>query len=133
MLRSRSRLPRSASALAGRPAGPQSRPCPPRRKELAMSVTNAAIADAVSRTVAIAGLAAIALIHVLLLPDAFSETFYLGMLFSGAVVAAVLVAATLTRGSDRSAWTATAALPALILLGYLFSRTTGLPDATDDV
>jgi hypothetical protein len=102
-------------------------------RSLAMPVTHAAIDDAVSRTVAIAGLMGVAVIHVLQLPDAFSETFYLGLLFVGAVVGAVLVAAALTRMSSRDVWTAAAALPALILLGYLLSRTTGLPDATNDV
>jgi hypothetical protein len=98
-----------------------------------MPIIHDAIDDAISRTVAIAGLGAIALIHVLQLPAAFSETFYLGLLFVGAIVAAVALAATLTRVSGERAWTATAALPALILLGYVLSRTTGLPDATNDV
>ena len=98
-----------------------------------MPVTPAAIDDAVSRTVAIAGLAGVALIHVLQLPDAFSETFYLGLLFAGAAVASLLVATALTRATGRGVWTAAVALPALILLGYLLSRTTGLPGATDDV
>jgi hypothetical protein len=102
-------------------------------RSFAMPVTHAAIDDAVSRTATIAGLTGVALIHVLQLPDAFSETFYLGLLFVGAVVAAVLVAAALTRTSGRRVWTAAFALPALILLGYLLSRTTGLPDATNDV
>ena len=98
-----------------------------------MPVTPAAIDDAVSRTVAIAGLVGVAAIHVLQLPDAFSETFYLGMLFIGAAVASLLVATALTRTSGHGVWTAAVALPALILLGYLLSRTSGLPDATNDV
>jgi hypothetical protein len=98
-----------------------------------MPVTPAAIDDAVSRTVAIAGLAGVALIHVLQLPDAFSETFYLGLLFVGAAVASLLVATALTRATGRGVWTAAVALPALILLGYVLSRTSGLPGATDDV
>ena len=98
-----------------------------------MPVTTPAIDDAISRTVAVIGLAGIALIHVLQLPGAFSDTFYLGLLFIGAIVAAVALAAALTLASDGGLWTATAALPALILLGYVLSRTTGLPDATNDV
>lgn len=98
-----------------------------------MPLRNAAVDDAVSRTVAIIGLAGIALIHVLQSPEAFEETFYLGLLFIGAIVVAIALAAALALGSDRGVWTATAALPALILLGYVLSRTTGLPDATYDV
>jgi hypothetical protein len=99
----------------------------------AMPITNHAIDDAISRTTAIAGLGGIGLIHVLQLPGAFSETPYLGLLFIGAIVAALALAATLTRVSERGVWMATAALPGLILLGYVLSRTTGLPDATNDV
>lgn len=99
----------------------------------AMPIADAAVDDAVSRTIAVVGLAGIALIHILQLPDAFSETFYLGLLFVGAVVASVALSAALTRTSDRRAWMAAAVLPAVILLGYLLSRTTGLPDATNDV
>ena len=98
-----------------------------------MPVTHAAIDDAVSRTVAIAGLVGVALIHGLQVPDAFADAFYLGMLFAGAAAAAVLVAVALTRTSARGVWAAALALPALILIGYLFSRITGLPGATDDV
>jgi hypothetical protein len=102
-------------------------------RSLAMPVKHAAVDDAVSRTAAIAGLAGVALIHVLQVPDAFSDALYLGLLFVGAVVAAVVVAAALSRTSDQRVWTAACALAALVLLGYLLSRTTGLPGATDDV
>ena len=98
-----------------------------------MPATTAAINDTVGRSVAISGLTGIAVIHVLQAPEAFDETFYLGLLFIGAVVIAVALSAALTIGSDTGVWTATAVLPALILLGYLLSRTTGLPGATDDV
>jgi FtsH-binding integral membrane protein len=98
-----------------------------------MPVTTAALNDTVGRSVAITGLTGIAVIHVLQAPEAFDETFYLGLLFVGAVVISVALAAALTLGSDTGVWTATAVLPALILLGYVLSRTSGLPDATDDV
>ncbi len=93
----------------------------------------AAIHDTVGRLVAIAGLAGIALIHVLESPDAFAETTYLGILFVCAIVAALGIAATLTRTSDSRAWWAAGGLAALILLCYVLSRTSGLPDATLDV
>jgi hypothetical protein len=92
-----------------------------------------AVNDAISRTIAIGGLGGIALIHVLQAPAAFAETLYLGLLFVGAVVAAVVLAAVLSRTSDLRAWEAAGGLAGLILLGYLLSRTSGLPAATDDV
>jgi hypothetical protein len=89
--------------------------------------------DAIARAVAVGGLVAIALIHVLQLPDAFDEIGYLGALFIAAVVGSVLLAAILTRTSDDLAWTATGGLAAVILLGYVLSRSVGLPGFTEDV
>jgi hypothetical protein len=93
----------------------------------------AAVDDAVARTVAVGGLSGIALIHVVQSPNAFAETTYLGVLFIGAIVASLALSAILTRTSDPRMWAATGGLAALILLGYVLSRTSGLPDATDDI
>jgi hypothetical protein len=89
--------------------------------------------DAIARAVAVGGLVAIALIHVLQLPAAFDAIGYLGALFIGAVVGSLLLAAILTRTSDGLAWTATGGLAAVILLCYVVSRSVGLPGFTDDV
>jgi membrane protease YdiL (CAAX protease family) len=95
--------------------------------------TSAAVNDAVARTVGIVGLGGIALIHALQAPEAFEETTYLGVLFIGAIVASLVLAAVLTRTSDQRAWTAVGGLAAAIMLGYVLTRTSGLPDATLDV
>ena len=95
--------------------------------------TQEAVNDAVARTAAIASLGGIALVHALQSPEAFEETTYLGILFIGAIVASLALAAILTRTSDQRTWSAAGALPALILLGYLLTRTSGLPGATSDV
>jgi hypothetical protein len=92
-----------------------------------------AVDEAITRTVAIAALGGIALIHVLQSPAAFREEGYLGALFLAAVVGSVLLAATLTRTSDTRVVAAAGALAGLILIGYILSRTSGLPGATDDV
>jgi hypothetical protein len=89
--------------------------------------------DVIARMVAIAGLGGIALVHVLQAPDAFTETTYLGILFVGAIVTSLVLAAILTQTSDDRAWAAAGGLGALILLGYFLSRTSGLPDASNDV
>jgi hypothetical protein len=96
------------------------------------TVTNA-VNDVVTRTAAIGGLAGIALVHALQAPEAFEETTYLGVLFIGAIVAGLAIAAVLTRTGDQRAWAAASGLAAAIMLGYLLSRTSGLPDATLDV
>ena len=92
-----------------------------------------AVDDAIARAVAIGGLVAIALIHILQLPAAFAGIGYLGALFIAVVVACLALAAVLTRTSDDRAWLAAGGLPALILLGYVISRSVGLPGFTDDI
>jgi hypothetical protein len=39
----------------------------------------------------------------------------------------------MTRMSDQLVWSAAGALGALVLIGYILSRTSGLPGFTDDV
>jgi hypothetical protein len=95
--------------------------------------TGDVVAEALTRGLAIAALVAIAVVHVLQLPSAFDETLYLGLLFVLAVAGALGVAVALSRTGDRRAWMAAATLPALILVGFILSRTSGLPDATEDV
>jgi hypothetical protein len=92
-----------------------------------------AVDDVISRTIAIGALGGIALIHALQSPAAFDETTYLGILFVGAIVASVALGAILTRTSDQRVWAAAGGLGALILIGYILSRTSGLPAATDDI
>jgi Na+/proline symporter len=92
-----------------------------------------AVNDAVARTVGIVGLGGIAMIHALQVPEAFEETVYLGLLFIGAILASLGLAAVLTRTSDQRAWTAACGLAAAIMVGYVLTRTSGLPDATLDV
>lgn len=92
-----------------------------------------AVDDAIARTAAIGALIAIALIHVLQLPDAFAEIGYLGALFIAAVAACLVLAAVMTRTSDDRAWAAAGGLAGLILLCYVISRSIGLPGFTGDV
>jgi hypothetical protein len=92
-----------------------------------------AIDDAIARTVAIGGLVALALIHMLQLPDAFNEIGYLGALFIVAIIASLGLAALLTRTSDDLVWAAAGSLAALVLLGYVISRSVGLPGFTGDM
>ena len=92
-----------------------------------------AVNDAIARAVGIAGLGGIALIHALQAPEAFEETTYLGVLFIGAILASLALATALTRTSDQRAWFAAGGLAAAIMVGYLLTRTSGLPDATVDV
>ena len=85
------------------------------------------------RGLAAVGLLGIALIHVIDLPGKLEETPYLGVAYGVLVLAALALAEALLRRDDRLVWLATAGLAASTLLGYVVSRTTGLPAATDDI
>jgi hypothetical protein len=100
--------------------------------DIHMSIKGA-VDDAIARAVAVGGLVAIALIHILQLPAAFDAIGYLGALFIAAVVGSLLLAAILTRTSDDLAWTATGGLAVLILVCYVLSRSVGLPGFSEDV
>ena len=93
----------------------------------------AAIRDGVARAAAVVALGAVALIHLLDLPGKFSETPYLAWMYIGLIAGCVLVAAALVHSSDRRAWAAAALFPLGAVVGYILTRTTGLPQATGDI
>jgi Na+/proline symporter len=92
-----------------------------------------AIRDGIARTVAVIGLAGFALIHLLDLPDTISATPYIGWMYIALIISALGLAAVLTRSSDVRVWRAAAGLVTTVMVGYVLSRTTGLPQSTDDI
>lgn len=92
-----------------------------------------AVRDGVARALAVMGLAGFALIHLLDLPDTMSATPYLGWMYVGLVVSALGLAGALVRTSDTRVWLAAAGLVTTVIIGYILSRTTGLPQSTDDI
>lgn len=87
----------------------------------------------ITRAVALAALTGIAAIHALQAPEAFRDAGYLGALFIAAVVASLVLAAVLAHSGDPRVLDAAGMLAGVILLGYVLSRTTGLPGFTDDI
>lgn len=85
------------------------------------------------RALVATGMLGIALIHVLDLPGKIEETPYLGWLFILASISSLLVAWALTQWNDRRLLLAAAGIAAMVMLGYVVSRSIGLPDATDDI
>ena len=75
----------------------------------------------------------IAVIHAVETPSQLDEAPYLGVLFVALAVGSVLVALVLMRGSWSPAWGAGVTLAGLTLIGYVLSRTVGLPSADDDI
>src|SRR3954452_23765776 len=92
-----------------------------------------AIRDGITRGVAVVGLAGVALIHLIDAPGKFTETPYMGWMYVGLIGSCLAVAALLIRHGDRRAGGVGPVLPALVLVGFVLSRTTGLPQAHDDV
>jgi len=72
-------------------------------------------------------MAGIAAIHLVLAPEYFGEQAYIGALFLLGAAAGALIAARLWRAADRATWALGAALSAAMAIGFLLSRTVGLP------
>lgn len=82
----------------------------------------------------VALLVGVAITHVLDLPDKLAEAHYMAFLFCCLIVASLLVAALLVTGHALGiAWTAAGVLCAATIVGYVLSRTVGLPQIEDHV
>ena len=88
-----------------------------------------------ARTLAGVGcLAGIAVTHVADLPDKLAEAHYMAAMFCGLIVTSLALAGCLLAGyRTRAAWRAAAALSATTIIGYVLSRTVGLPQLADHV
>jgi len=74
-----------------------------------------------------ATMAGIAAIHLLLAPEYFEEQGYVGLLFLLGAGAGAFVAARLWRGGDAMTWALGVAISAGMAVGFVLSRTVGLP------
>ena len=86
-----------------------------------------------STTLTIAGVAGIGLIHLLDSVDTYHETRWLFWAYVALMAATIVVAGALLHHPDRRAFTAAALVALFPLVGYILSRTTGLPGADDDI
>ena len=91
------------------------------------------IRDAITRTLAVVGLAGVALIHLLDAHDTFLSSPVQGWLYVGLITGTLGTAALLARRSDPRAWTAALLLPLGAFLAFVYSRTIGLPGGADDI
>ena len=92
-----------------------------------------AIRDGITRTLAVVGLAGVALIHLLDAPGKFEETPYMGWLYVALIAGCIGAAAALIRSGSPRTWLVAALVPVGPLVGYMLTRTVGLPQATDDI
>lgn len=86
-----------------------------------------------ARGLTVVGLAGIALVHLVELPDTWHETSGLGLLFTILVVAAAVVAVSLLQADTGPRWLAAAAVALAPIVGYVLTRSTSLPFDHDDV
>ena len=85
------------------------------------------------RGAGIVGLGGLSLTHVLNLQDMLEEAPYLGILYFGPIIGGLLLAGMLVRKDSSLAWIAGGALSFMVIIGYVLTRTTGLPNASGDV
>ena len=87
----------------------------------------------VARAAAVVGLAGVAVIHLLDSIGKFHETPYMGWLYIGLMLGCILTGAALLAGNFREAWIAAVILPLGAIIGFVLTRTTGLPQAKGDI
>jgi hypothetical protein len=91
------------------------------------------IRDAGVRATTAVGLAGIGVIHLLDAVGKWSETRYMFWMYMALIAASLLTAGAVLLSRSRLPLLAAAGLAASAALGYVLSRTTGLPNATGDV
>ena len=109
-------------------ADPTARPAPstPPPVPIVISETSA-------RVLAVLGIAAIAVIHILDAVGTFSDSRYIFWLYMAIVIGAVPISMLLLHWPSPLAWLGVAALAVGPLLGYLLTRTVGLPGDSADI
>jgi hypothetical protein len=89
--------------------------------------------DQVGRGVGVVLLLGIALIHLLDAVNQFEEHKYVFVLYMLLMAGSLAVATFLLRTDSRLAWSLLTTIAGLTLLGFILSRTTGLPSFDDDI
>jgi hypothetical protein len=91
------------------------------------------VGEPTARVIAVVGLAAIAVIHILDAAGTFADTRYIFWLYMAVVVAAIPASLLLLHWSSRLAWVGPALIAVGPLLGYLLTRSVGLPGDSADI
>jgi hypothetical protein len=92
-----------------------------------------ASATILAKPLAVAGLAGVAYIHMVDIAEKLNETAYIGLAYLGLVAGCMLTISLLLRRDARLGWMSAAGLCGMAFIGYILSRTTGLPSATYDI
>ena len=89
--------------------------------------------DVATRATLAVGLAAIGVIHLLDSIGKYGETRYLFWMYIALIAGSIAVAGAVLFTRSRAAFLAAAALAGSAAVGYILSRTTGLPSAKGDI
>lgn len=98
-----------------------------------MTTTETIVRTAAARAVGAIGLAGVGLVHLLDAPGKLSETPYMFWMYLALIVASIAVGGELLRTGSRRAWAAAGALAGSAIVGYVLTRTTGLPQDHGDI
>ncbi|HEX5195291.1 MAG TPA: hypothetical protein VFW09_21045 [Solirubrobacteraceae bacterium] len=104
-----------------------------RRALAAQPFTPVVISESSARMLAVLGMAAIAVIHILDAAGTYSDSRYIFWLYMAIVAGAVPISLLLLHWRSPLAWTGVAALAAGPLLGYVLTRAVGLPGDSADI
>jgi lysylphosphatidylglycerol synthetase-like protein (DUF2156 family) len=91
------------------------------------------VRDIASRATLAVGLLGIGLVHLLDSIGKYGETRYIFWMYVALIAGCLAVAGAVLFSRSRAAFLAAAGLAASAAAGYVLSRTTGLPNATDDI
>jgi hypothetical protein len=105
----------------------------PIRSPASVSEPAAPVSEQAARLLGVVGIAGIAVIHVLDAPNTFGGVKYIFWLYIAIIVGAIPFSLLLLQWSSRLAWVGPALLAAGPLVGYLLTRSVGLPGDSSDV
>lgn len=92
-----------------------------------------AVRNAVVRAVGALGMAGIGLVHLIDIPGKYYETPYMFWMYLALIIGALAVGAELIRSGSKLAWAAAGGLAASTIVGFVLTRTTGLPQDHGDI
>jgi hypothetical protein len=99
----------------------------------APAATMAPVSEQAARLLAVFGMAGIAVIHVLDAPGTFEGVKYIFWLYIAVIAGAIPFSLLLLQWPSRRAWAGPALLAAGPLVGYLLTRSVGLPGDSEDI
>ncbi|MEV4421766.1 hypothetical protein AB0L40_17540 [Patulibacter sp. NPDC049589] len=91
------------------------------------------VRDAIARAVGVLGMGGIGLVHLLDAPGKWTETPYMFWMYIALILGAIAVGAELIRTGSKLAWAAAGGLAASAIIGFVLTRTTGLPQDHGDI